>query len=192
MRPPALQAAWKEDIMARPQRVSTTVAWAFMGTSTRMFTKPNRNAHAARKPIPGDRRWVWGRAASRSAISGPEIRSVRPVPPIFDGNTPATGMADRPPTPAANSTIERRASVRPKSALISGIATAHAPMQRPLAKKIAVTPARVRTTMFARTGSIVDERLTRRGYGDRAGKWRHLERARLRIVSGDRGFGVAF
>jgi hypothetical protein len=178
--------------MARPQRVSTTVACAFMGTSTRMFTKPNRNAHPARKPIPGDRRWVWGRAASRSAISGPEIRSVRPVPPIFDGNTPATGMADRPPTPAANSTIERRASVRPKSALISGIATAHAPMQRPLAKKIAVTPARVRTTMFARTGSIVDERLTRRGYGDRAGKWRHLERARLRIVSGDRGFGVAF
>jgi len=30
------------------------------------------------------------------------------------------------------------------------------------------------------------------GDGDLGGKWRHLERARLRIVSGDRGFaGVA-
>ena len=27
-------------------------------------------------------------------------------------------------------------------------------------------------------------------YGDLGGKWRHLERARLRIVSGDRGFGA--
>ena len=57
--------------MARPQRVSTTLAWAFMGTSTRMFTKPNRNAHGARKPIPGDRRWVWGRAASRKRHQRP-------------------------------------------------------------------------------------------------------------------------
>src|ERR1700722_17987528 len=162
IRPPALQAAWKEDMMTRPHRVSTTLAWAFIGPSTTMFTKPNRNAHAARKPIPGDRRWVWGRASSRSAIKGPEIRSVRPVPPIFDGSTPATGMADRPPTAAANSTIERRASVRPKSVLISGIATAHAPMQRPLAKKIAVTPPRARTRPFARAESIVEERLTRR------------------------------
>jgi hypothetical protein len=128
-----------------------------MGTSTRIFMKPNRNAHTARKPIPDDRIWVWGRAASRSAISGPEILSARPVPPIFDGSTPATGMADKPPTAAAKSTIERRASVRPKSALISGIATAHAPMQRPLAKKIAVTPARARTTPFARAGSIVGD-----------------------------------
>src|ERR1700722_10149537 len=162
IRPPALHAAWKEDMMARPHRVSTTLAWAFIGTSTTMFTKPNRNAHAARKPTPGDRRWVWGRVASRSAISGQEIRRVRPVPLIFDGSTPATGMADRPPTAAANSTIERRASVRPKSVLISGIATAHAPMQRPLAKKIAVTPPRARTRPFARAGSIVEERLTRR------------------------------
>ena len=31
---------------------------------------------------------------------------------------------------------------------------------------------------------------SRRSYGDRGGKWRHFERARLRIVSGDRGLGV--
>src|SRR5271165_6717521 len=37
-----------------------------------MLTKPNSNAHAVRKPIPGDRRWAWGRAASRSAVIGPE------------------------------------------------------------------------------------------------------------------------
>jgi hypothetical protein len=33
-------------------------------------------------------------------------------------------------------------------------------MQRPLAKKIAVTPPRARTRAFARAGSIVEERLT--------------------------------
>ena len=114
--------------MALPQRVSTTLAWAFIGTSMRMLTKPNRNAQAARRPNPGDRRWVSGRAASRSAISGPEILSARPVPPIFGGSTPATGMAASAPAPAAKSTIERRASERPKSALISGIATAQAPI----------------------------------------------------------------
>src|ERR1700722_5666496 len=157
IRPPALQAAWNADIMARPQRVSTTLAWAFMGTSTRIFMKPNRNAHTARKPIPDDRIWVWGRAASRSAISGPEILSARPVPPIFDGSPPATGMADRPPTAAAERTIGRRAAVRRKAALISGIATAHVPMQRPVAKKRAVTPARPLTTPFARAGSSVGD-----------------------------------
>jgi hypothetical protein len=41
-----------------------------------------------------------------------------------------------------------------------GIATAHAPMQRPSAKKIAVTPARARIGAFARV--IVEERLIRR------------------------------
>ena len=145
--------------MALPQRVSMTLAWAFIGTSMRTLTKPNRNAHAASRPNPGDRRWVKGRAASASATSGPEILSARPVPPILGGSTPATGMAARPPAPAARSTIERLASERPNSALISGIATAHAPMQRPLAKKIAVTPARARTRPLARAASIAGEKL---------------------------------
>ncbi len=46
-----------------------------------------------------------GRGRELSAIKGPEIRRVRPVPPIFDGRTPAAGMADKPPTAAANSTM---------------------------------------------------------------------------------------
>ena len=199
IRPPALHAAWKEDMMARPHRVSTALAWAFVGTSTTMFTKPNRNAHAARKPSPGERRWVWGRAPSRSAIRDRRFRRVRPVPPIFDGRTPTAGMADRPPTAAANSTIERRASVRPKSALISGIATAHAPMQRPLAKKIAVTPPRAGTSPFARAGSIVEERLTRRSLKhcasgqptrafDACKAYRSMRRRRLVLVAFHRLF----
>ncbi len=143
-RPPPLQAAWNEDMIARPQRRSTTLACAFIGTSTRILNTPNRNAQIANGAIPGERTCMSGKAARSAAKIGPVTRKVGPVPPMRGGRSPATGMAAIAPAPAANSTSESVASVRPNSALTRGIATAQEPMANPLAKKIAVTPMRAR------------------------------------------------
>jgi hypothetical protein len=50
----------------------------------------------------------------------------------------------------------------------------------------------LRTRSVDKTSEMVTFRSLADSYGDGAlaGKWRHLERARLRIVSGDRGFGA--
>ncbi len=62
-----------------------TLACAFIGTSTRMFAKPNRKAQTASATAGAGKTLVAGKAASRTAESGPETRSVRPVPPTRAG-----------------------------------------------------------------------------------------------------------
>ena len=146
-------------MIGRPQRPSTTLAWAFIGTSTSMLNTPNRNAQSASSAIPVERTCVSGKAARSAAKIGPVTRRIGPVPPMRGGRSPAIGMAAIAPAPAANSTSESVASDRPNSALTSGIATAQAPMANPRAKKIAVTPMRARTRLGAsvldRVGALV-------------------------------------
>ena len=96
-----------------------------------------------------------GKAARSAAKIGPDTRRTGPVPPMRGGRSPATGMAAIAPAPAANSTSESDASDRSNSAFISGIATAQAPMAKPRAKKIAVTPMRARITCSRSVSTVV-------------------------------------
>ncbi len=120
---------------------------------------PNRNAQIANGAMPAERKCVSGRAARSAAKIGPVTRRIGPVPPMRGGRIPAIGMAAIAPAPAANSTSDSVASDRPNSALTSGMATAHAPMANPSAKKIAVTPTRARTrpgaSFSTATGALV-------------------------------------
>ena len=107
-----------------------------------------------------------GQAAGRSAVGGPEICSARPVPllSLAAARPRPAWRSGRRRRPRPTATIERRASESPKSALISGIAIpAHAPMPRPLAKKIAVIPRERAQDRSRCAGSIkLRKRLTRR------------------------------
>ena len=97
-------------MIARPQRLSTTLACAFIGTSTSTLNMPNRNAQIASGAISAERTRMSGKGARSTAKIGPDMRRVIPVPPIRDGRSPATGMAAIAPAPAANNTSESIAS----------------------------------------------------------------------------------
>jgi hypothetical protein len=94
-----------------------TLACAFIGTSTSMFEKPNRNAHAASAMEAAGRALIAGILASTADQIGAEIRSVRPVPPIRGGRRPAAGIAAIAPRPAASRINDSPTSERENSAL---------------------------------------------------------------------------
>ena len=60
-------------MIARPQRLSTTLACAFIGTSTSTLNMPNRNAQIASGAISAERTRMSGKAARSTAKIGPDM-----------------------------------------------------------------------------------------------------------------------
>jgi hypothetical protein len=114
-----------------------SLALAFMATSMTPLVIPARNAVADRIPSEG--------AKPIAAIAAAKAK-----PPTSDANPlrkrcasrPVSGIATIPPAAKARSAKLSPASESARSALIRGIAAAHAPIPRPFAKKTLSVPSR--------------------------------------------------
>ena len=151
--PPRLNAAWNDDMIAAPRWRSTTVACAFIATSSRPLLVPTRKAAAISVGRPA----ASIGSGSNSAKPRPARRVTRPVPPRRGVRTPVRGMKTN--APAANASSARLSSASDSASAFFnvGIAAAHEPMPIPLAANTASVARRIRETSprWSATGCLI-------------------------------------
>ena len=149
--PPRLKAAWNDDMIGRPQRLSTSLACAFIETSIDPFAAPTTRVAAQSSGNDGERTG----AASAPTKARPAAEVARPLERRA-AMSPVSGIAARAPAAKESRTRLRAPSPRLRFSFSRGMAAAQAPIPRPLAKNtpsVASRSGRRRRANSRRTGS---------------------------------------
>ncbi len=130
--PPALHAAWNDDMIGDFHFVSMVLACPFIDTSSAPFAAPSARStkHSNGK---------FGTSAGNGSATtnvAPRTAVARPLP-NRGASRPASGIATMAPSAKANSAIPSEVSLSDRLSLMRGISTAQAPIPNPLARNTA-------------------------------------------------------
>src|SRR6478736_6811719 len=185
---PALKAAWKCGMIARPRKRSTSAPSRFIPTSNTPLPKPTKSRppittarlSATSTPIPTPTRpTLWMIAAPIRVRAAPRWWTIQP-----DSGSPMTEPRD-----AASRVSPRAPAERPSACLMSGTREANAAKAAPLMAKAAKTAVRATRTEVAGGALATDMEQASQGTGGHSSGDRHASRATGHLVGSRRSFG---